>query len=79
MNKEKALIEIIESFGNDTQKALLQEVITAEKEIKQDLEAKQSQTDLSYSDKFVKRNEILSIKDHTERLKAIEENLEVFQ
>ncbi|QBX07445.1 hypothetical protein JavanS147_0007 [Streptococcus satellite phage Javan147] len=79
MNKEKALIEIIESFGNDTQKALLQEVITAEKEIKQDLEAKQSQTDLSYSDKFVKRNEILSIKDRTERLKAIEENLEVFQ
>ncbi|VGQ21954.1 Uncharacterised protein [Streptococcus pyogenes] len=79
MNKEKALIEIIESFGNDTQKALLQEVITAEKEIKQDLEAKQSQTNLSYSDKFVKRNEILSIKDHTERLKAIEENLEVFQ
>lgn len=79
MNKEKALIKIIEDFGNDTQKTLLQKVITAEDEIKQDLGAKQSQSDISYSDKFVKRNEIMSIKDRTERLKAIEENMEVFQ
>ncbi|MTB56601.1 hypothetical protein [Streptococcus uberis] len=79
MNKEKALIKIIEDFGNDTQKELLQEVITAENEIKQDLGTKQTQSNISYSDKFVKRKEILAIKDRTERLKAIEENLEVFE